>query len=304
MRILLFLFASITFSQTPAQAPSYVLGPGDQVTIHVLDLVEIGDSPFRIDMRGNIYVPLAGRLQAAGLTVDQLEAALAERLKQYLHNPVVTASVFEFRSQPVSVLGAVNTPGVHQIRGGTSLFEVLSEAGGLKTDAGNSIKITRRREFGPIPLPGAAMDGSGQFCVAQISVKSVMEARNPQENIQIRPNDVISVPKAELVYVVGAVKRAGGFTLSEREQISVLQALSLAEGLEGVASPANAKILRPSDGEKTRTEIGFQTVHHRRRRRGGAPRCARPRLGAELQGVTGCVGGPGQNHVRAGAGDG
>ena len=76
-----------------------------------------------------------------------------------------------------------------------------------------------------------------------------MEARNPEENIQIQPNDVISVPwKAELVYVIGAVKRAGGFTLSEREQISVLQALSMAEGLDRSASPANAKILRASEG--------------------------------------------------------
>ena len=150
---------------------------------------------------------------------------------------MVTVSVFEFRSQPVSVLGAVNTPGVHQIRGRKTLFEVISEAGGLKNEAGNSIKITRRKEFGAIPLPGAGADPSGEFSVAEVSVKSVMEARNPQENIQIQPNDVISVPKAELVYVIGAVKRAGGFILSEREQISVLQALSMAEGLDRVARP-------------------------------------------------------------------
>ena len=80
-------------------------------------------------MRGYINVPLAGRPQAAGLTVDQLEAALAARLKEYLQSPVVTVSVSEFRSQPVSVLGVANTPGVHQIRGSKTLFEVISEAG-------------------------------------------------------------------------------------------------------------------------------------------------------------------------------
>jgi polysaccharide export outer membrane protein len=255
VRILLFLLGAIAFGQTPAPAPSYVLGPDDQVAIHVLDLEEIGDSAFRIDMRGYINVPLAGRLHAAGLTVDQLEAALAARLKEVLQTPVVTISVSEFRSQPVSVLGAVNTPGVHQIRGRKTLFEVISEAGGLKNEAGNSIKITRRKEFGPIPLNGAAMDASGQFCVAEVSVKSVMEARNPQENIQIQPNDVISVPRADLYYVIGAVKRAGGFVLSEREHISVLQALSMAEGLDRVASPGNAKILRAADGDTERKEI-------------------------------------------------
>jgi polysaccharide export outer membrane protein len=200
-------------------------------------------------------VPLAGRLQAAGLTVDQLEAALAARLKQYLQAPVVTVSVSEFHSQPVSILGAVGTPGVHQLRGRKTLFEVISEAGGLKNEAGNTIKITRRKEFGPIPLPGAALDASGQFFVGEVGVKSVMEARNPQENIQVEPNDVISVPRADLIYVIGAVKRAGGFVLTERDHISVLQALSMAEGLERAASAGKARILRASDGASERKEI-------------------------------------------------
>jgi polysaccharide biosynthesis/export protein len=255
MRVLIFLAGALAFAETQAQPPSYTLGPGDQVTIRVLDLEEIGDSPFRIDMRGNISVPLAGRLHAAGLTVEQLEAAVAAGLREYLQDPVVTVSIFEFSSQPVSVIGEVNNPGVRQIRGRKTLFEIVSEAGGLKNEAGNSIKITRRREFGDIPLAGARADTSGEFSVAEISVKSVMEARNPRENIEIRPNDVISVPRAELVYVIGAVKRAGGFVLEEREHISVLQALAMAEGLDPLASPSTAKILRESDGGANRVEI-------------------------------------------------
>jgi len=90
--------------------------------------------------------------------------------------------------------------------------------------------------------------------VANVDVRSLMEARTPQDNIQVKPQDVISVPRAELVYVVGAVKRAGGFVLSEREHISVLQALSMAEGLDRVASASHAKILRGSD-DAARQEI-------------------------------------------------
>jgi polysaccharide biosynthesis/export protein len=255
MKTLLFFLIAAAFGQTGEQTSTYVLGPEDQVVVHVLDLDEVGTSPFRIDMRGDINVPLAGRIHAAGLTVDKLEASLAARLKEYLQNPVVTITVSEFRSQPVSVLGAVNTPGIHQIRGHKTLFEVISEAGGLKNEAGNSIKITRRKEFGPIPLAGAAIDASGQYWVAEIGVKSVMEARNPRENIQIEPNDIISIPRAELIYVIGAVKRAGGFVLSEREHISVLQALSMAEGLDRLAAPGSARILRPSGQGVERKEI-------------------------------------------------
>jgi hypothetical protein len=109
MKILLFLFAAMAFAQTPALPPSYVLGPDDQVVIHVLDSDEIGASPFRIDMRGSINVPLAGRLQAAGLTVDQLEAALAARLKEYLQTPVVTVPVSNFAASR-SPSSAPSTP--------------------------------------------------------------------------------------------------------------------------------------------------------------------------------------------------
>lgn len=252
--------AGLALSQAPPKegrdqsVSNYVLGPDDQVTIQVLDLKEIDDKPFRIDMRGNISVPLAGRVHAAGMTAEQLEADLARRLDSFLQTPTVSVTVSEFRSQPVSVLGAVNTPGIHQIQGRKTLFEILSLAGGLRNEAGNTIKITRRKEWGDIPLPTAITDPTGQFSVAEVSVASVMEAKNPQENILIQPNDVISVPRAKLVYVTGAVRRSGGFVLNEKETMSVIQALSLAEGLDQTAGAQNAKILRGS-GTPNRAEI-------------------------------------------------
>src|SRR5258708_25559722 len=82
-----------------------------------------------------------------------------------------------------------------------------------------------------------------------------MEAKNPEENIQIFPHDVISVPKAEMVYVIGEVKRSGGFVLGEHQSISVLQALSLAEGLNGTADTRHAKILRLQRDADRRQEL-------------------------------------------------
>jgi len=239
----------------PPNSPVYLLGPDDEIVIRALNIREIDEKPIRIDMQGNINVPLLGRLPAAGLSLEQLEAEIAKRLKTYLHEPQVTISVAQFRSQPVSVLGAVGNPGVHQLEGRKTLFEVLSLAGGLRTEAGYTIKITRRKEWGRIPLPAAAEDPTGQFSVAEVSVKSVMEARNPEENILICPHDVISVPRGDMVYVIGAVQRPGGFVLGENESISVLQALSLAQGLQPGAGPQNARILRAAQGSPTRTEI-------------------------------------------------
>jgi polysaccharide biosynthesis/export protein len=85
-------------------------------------------------------------------------------------------------------------------------------------------------------------------------VNSLLEAKDPQQNILIMPNDVISVPRAALVYVAGAVRRPGGFVLNERDNMTVLQAVSMAEGMEKTAAPSRAKIIRNGTTE-TRAEI-------------------------------------------------
>jgi polysaccharide export outer membrane protein len=206
-------------------------------------------------MQGNVNLALAGRIHAGGLTVETLEIEIAKRLKRYVLSPTVSVTITEFRSQPISILGAVNKPGIHQLQGHKTLFEALSLAEGLRTDAGDQIRITRRKEWGPIPLKDAVMDSSGEYAVASVSIKSIMEATNPQENIEMKPNDVISVPKAKMVYVVGSVHRPGGFVLSERETVSVLQAVSLAEGLDRTASAGKAVILRSSNGSGHGAEV-------------------------------------------------
>jgi polysaccharide export outer membrane protein len=230
-------------------AGAYRLGPGDEVVVRVLDAEEIPEQPARIDSLGNVNLPLVGRVLAAGLSVEELQNELTTRLGRFLLEPQVTVTLAEVRSQPVAVLGAVNKPGVEQIEGPKSLVEMLSLAGGLREDAGHTIKITRQAEFGPIPLAGAHADPSGRFSVAEVNVKEVLEARRPEDNIVICPHDVISVPRAAMVYVIGEVEKSGGFVLEERQSVSVLQALSLAGGLSDVAAREHARILRGGEGE-------------------------------------------------------
>ena len=232
-----------------------VLGPNDQISIRALDAEEISDKTYRVSGSGDLTLPMIGTLRAAGLTVGQLESDVAAALRKYIRNPKVAISVTEFHSQPVSVIGAVTTPGIVQLQGKKTLVEVLSMAGGLKNDAGQSVTITRHKEWGSLPLPGARLDPTGQFSIAELKLKDVLEARNPEQNIMIRPNDIISVPRAETIYVLGAVKRAGRFALNESDTLSVLQAVSLAEGLERTASPQKAKILRIAPGATRRAEV-------------------------------------------------
>ncbi len=152
------------------------------------------------------------------------------------------------RSQPVSVLGEVRQPGVFQLQGRKTLAEMISQAGGLLPEAGYVVKITRRAQWGAVPVLGAKQDPSGQFSIAEVSLSSMLDAHSPGENILICPQDVIFVPRATLVYVMGEVRKPGGFALHDRNGISVLKALSLSEGLLNTASLKSARILRDQPG--------------------------------------------------------
>jgi polysaccharide export outer membrane protein len=233
----------------------YRLGPEDTLTVQVLDVNEVPDRPVRIDKNGFIDMPLIGRIEAAGKTAPELEAAISERLKKFVRDPKVSVHVAEYHSSPVSVLGEVNTPGVYQLSGPKHLLELISMAGGLRAEAGSTVQITREVAAGTLDLPGARLDLTGKYCSVEVDLISLMAGKDPALNVFMLPNDVVAVPKADLVYVIGNVKKAGGFMLRAKEQMTVLQALSLAEGMDTGAAAQKAKILRKSEAGADRTQI-------------------------------------------------
>jgi polysaccharide biosynthesis/export protein len=242
-------------SEQSAVDSSYVLGPGDTIVVRCLEAEEFADNAIRIADDGVISLPLIGRVNVGGLTLAEAERTLTERLQVFMKHPAVTVNAVEFRSQPVTVTGAVNTPGLHYLTGRKTLLEILSMAGGVKPDAGYGVKLIRKKQWGPIPLASAAEDESHEFTVAELNLRSLMSGSKPAENIEIRPYDVISVPRANLIYVLGEVRKPGGFALNDTSNITVLQALSMSEGLLHTASPRKAKILRRTAEIGQRTEI-------------------------------------------------
>ena len=236
---------------------SYKLGPEDTLTVVVKDEPTILPGPYAVDLSGKITLPELGTVHAEGMTVEQLTAELTQRAKAFLQNPVISVSVTDYKSQRVSVLGAVANPGVQQIKGRKTLFEAVSEAGGLKSSAGGHITLTRKKQYGIIPLPGAKSDMSDSFSIADVSVDDLMNGRNPVRNVELRPDDTVTVAKSLSVYVIGAVNRAGGYELAEKDSMSVLQALALAQGTNRTAAMKSAKILRAADDGGARKEVMF-----------------------------------------------
>ena len=235
--------------------PNYVLGPNDQVLVRARDVEEINEKPFRIDAEGNINLPLLGRIRAGGMTVQELEADIVRRLREYVREPQVIIIVTQFRSEPVFFVGAFKNPGIYPLQGRRTLVEMLTALGGLQPNASRHIKITRRDEYGAIPLPNAIEDPEKKISTVEISMGSLRENVNPAEDILLQPYDVISVERAEMIYMNGEIGRTTGLELGERDSISIAQALTLSGGISRDAKRDKVRVLRPVENTNRRAEI-------------------------------------------------
>jgi polysaccharide export outer membrane protein len=216
---------------------------------------EISERPFRIDGDGFVNLPVLGRVKAGGVTVEHLEATLIELQKKYVRQPQVTVTVVQFSSEPVFFVGAFKAPGIYPLEGRRTLVEMMSSIGGLQPTASRRVKVTRRKEYGTIPLSNAILAPDGNGSSIEINLASLRDNLNPAEDIVLQPFDVISVERAEMVYVTGEVGRVGAFDLMERDSISVIQALTLAGGISSAADRKTAWILRPVSNTSRRAEI-------------------------------------------------
>jgi len=235
--------------------PDYTLGPSDQILIRVPQSDEINERPFRVDTDGFINLPVIGRIRAGGLTVQELEADITTRLREFIREPLVSITVTQFRSEPVFLTGAFRTPGIYTLQGRRTLVEMLTAAGGLAPNASHRIKVSRRAEYGPIDLPNAVEDPDKKTSSVEISLESLTQNINPEEDIVLQPFDVVNVDRAERVYVVGEVAKVAPIELAERASISILQALSEAGGFTQFASRDKVRVLRPILGTNRRAEI-------------------------------------------------
>lgn len=243
--------------------PDYVLGPEDVLVIDVFNLPEM-KQVVRVENDGTISVKLLGRVKAAGFTTTGLEKSLEQSWgKDFLQDPQVTVFVREPHSQPVSVIGTVDDPGVYQLTGHRTLIDMLSLAGGLNKrgnyPSGRYVYVTRKGGFGDLEPPeGMRAVGPDQV---EIDLRQLLYSNQAGLNIEIKPFDIISVSKADVVYVVGAVKKPGGFVLEDRENVTALQALAMAQGFFGSPAKTTSRIIRRlPDGNVLEIPINLKKV--------------------------------------------
>lgn len=222
------------------------LGPDDLIGVSVYDSPELTRT-VRIDAEGVIRLPMVKQpIQAAGLLPVELEAAIVKALvaESVMVNPIVTVSVVEYHSRPITVVGAVRSPITFQATGNVTLLDAISRAGGLTANAGSEILVSHP----PSPT------GNTAPLIERISVHSLLVLADPASNVKLEGGENIRIPEAGQVFVVGNVKRPGAFQIVDGSESSVLKAISLSGGLDTFAAH-EAYIYRTDDVNGHKNEI-------------------------------------------------
>lgn len=229
----------------------YKIGPADVLTITVTDAPEFGGK-FRVSDTGVIQIiGLKEPLVAEDLTPIELAQSIRKSLidAKQLRNPNVNVFIEEYHGRTITVMGSVTKPSVYSLTKRTTVLEALSIAGGALPNSGNTVTVVRG-------AASAEATGSPVGSVQIIDVARLTRGENPSGNIEVRNGDVINVSPAQIVYVVGAVTKPGGYVLSNpTEGISVVQAVALAEGFKPLASTHGGLIIRQSTSDQARREI-------------------------------------------------
>lgn len=246
--------AELAIAATAKQG-DYVIGSGDVLAIEVFDVAEL-TREVRVNESGYVMLPLIPiKIQAAGLTTFQFQDKIAELLQAngLVSHPQVSVAVKERHGEPITVTGAVKMPTVIQAVGRVTLLEALSQAGGITTDAGETITIARPPQA---TNPGDPSSEASPETTLTVKLSQLLDSGDPKYNIPLLGGDVVNVSRAGIVYAVGAVLRPGGFVMSQdHEQMSVLKILALTGGLTTTAKSHDAVILRRNDSTGVRQQV-------------------------------------------------
>lgn len=233
------------------------LGSGDLIEVSVFEVPELTAVKQRIPNGGTITLPLVGALPAAGHTANDLQTVIRERLQEkYLHNPQVSVFVHEHKSQRISVIGAVRTPGVFTLTSRLRLADGLAMAGGLADDAGPTLYVIRRVPAKLVATASTKAPASGsESIMTAVDLLSLAGGR-PEFNLPLEAGDVIEVARAGTYYVGGDVNKPGSYQLKTRTMLS--QAHVVAGGVKETADWDDYRLYRTyPDGRREMTRFSL-----------------------------------------------
>jgi polysaccharide export outer membrane protein len=228
----------------------YKIGPKDLLEISVFGLDEL-NSTERVSEEGKITLPLLGEIEVNGLTKGELENKISQLLEEkYLQDPQVSVFIAEYQSKMVSVLGAIQTPGRHELLGRQTVMDIIAKAGGLTSEAGDEIYVMRRRA-----------DGSNSSI--KILIDELILNGKAELNIPLEADDVINIPidKVVQIYVMGQVGNPGALDVKRSMIPTLLRAIAQAGGFGERAAKGGVIIKRiKEDGSEERIKVNVKDI--------------------------------------------
>jgi polysaccharide biosynthesis/export protein len=224
------IMAALSLFLAPAQlhAAEYVIGADDVVFISVLGNQEL-DTVARVNPAGKISVPLAGDVQAAGLTAEELAAQITRILSTKIRNPVISVSLREINSYRVYMLGSVARPGVVASKSEITLLQALALSGGAVPGADLTLAYVAR--------------GNERL---NVDFRKLLMEGDLSQNVVLKPEDVVVLPinPRNEVFIMGEVRRPGPLPLDRESEFTILKAMARAGGFSQYAKPSKTIIIR------------------------------------------------------------
>lgn len=228
--------AVLLLATLPAFADEYIIGEGDLLKIAVYDNPDL-TTDSRVSGDGKITLPLIGEVAVTGLTAGAAQKIIAGKLMDgYVRKPQVSVFISEYKSKKVTTLGEFTKPGLVELRGNSTLMEVISNAGGITVNAAETLIIKRKI---------LKSDGQGDDLTIAVDLVRLLEKGDISTNIMVKDGDSIYVPRAAFIYVTGEVKTPGAYKVTKG--LTVLRSITLAGGFTQKAAKSSSTIVRKSE---------------------------------------------------------
>ena len=247
LAIVLGLWAGGLLGAEPEATGDYLIGPRDLLEVRVLEVPELNVER-RVSDSGTIDLPLLGEFSVSGQPAHEVQTRLENLLvSKYVNRANVSVVIKEYTNKPISVVGAVRTPGSLRVSGRWTLLQAITAAGGLTETAGRKIFVLRQDK--------------GEAKTVEVGVEELFSS-SAQSNITLFPGDVVNIPAVRTVrlYFLGEFKSPGAIDFRSDDRITLLSAVAKAGGLTDRASNTIRIKRHGADGKDTETVVSFKRV--------------------------------------------
>jgi len=235
-----------------AQQPDdrYRIGPGDVLDIRVYNRPQLSREAVRVEGNGMIRMPLIETdIQAACSTEGELAKEISTRYAKYYKNLQVDVFIKEYHSRQVAIIGAVNDQSRFELQRRVRLLELLTYAKGPSAKAGQTINIVHSTNTSPCKQVDESDD---KTAFSSYKLNEVLQG-DPKSNPYLEAGDIVTIPEADQVYVVGNVFMP--LTIALKEPITLTRAIAMAGGLKQDTRKDKIRVLRQEPGTTIRKEI-------------------------------------------------